>query len=183
MKNFFRRNVFIIIIFGAVILVVVAIFVNPLFVKSTIRFDTPEKAFAYDNTKTAKKILTMETSDDAAFVLFENGEKSIQFKYIVRDEKGWIPPIGQSVINDQRSCKSGSVVIHIKDHVDIFYIVKSDWFKSSNPSKDEVSDSLGSDFLYYVIPDGLSGGQDWFLSIKNLPKDYKLYIDGETITF
>lgn len=175
MKEFVNKYKYLLVSIGAVIIALV-LYLAIQTGMSITHFDTPEKAFYADNTKPCKELLTMQAQGDVAYVLFIDKENEIQHKYILKDERGWISPTGHSVFNEHSIYMDTGIISYVKDHGYIFFIHKA-YDISANPTKDEIKDSIGSQFCYYYVPNGTSSGQYWFVNLKELPDSYSITIN------
>jgi hypothetical protein len=166
----------------ATVLCVIAFSVGCLQQTSTVRYESPEEAFKNDYTNPQKDILAIFTEGNVAIAFYEIADTKVTYKYIIKDDKGWIPPIGVSQGRAKHNIDLGTYFVkHFEDKYDIIFIDGS--FGSKKDA--QINDNIGSMFQYGEILQ--AGGTDtdriWFTSMEKMPDDYVLTVDGQNITF
>jgi hypothetical protein len=140
---------------------------------SVFRCATPEEAFKLTNHD-YKRIDHVLIQGEAAVLIYYDGE-STSTEIIERDANGWIPPAMWIRGTSLYTLPWDPVdiwITHCKFNYDNILITNT--FNGHI----EVSDSCGSEFAEC---DYEWGGEYFFTSIKELPKDYKLYIGDQTV--
>lgn len=156
----------------SIVVVVIGGLVNSGIPLSIFRCNTPEEAFKLINHdyKEIKKVLYQ---GDAALLVYSTKE-DMRTEVVEKDAKGWIPPGRLFASPKHFLILNNNWIIHDRYNYDNIIITGSVLSEGI-----AISDSCDSDFQHY--DEGL--GFEWyFTSMKELPKDYKLYIDDQTVT-
>lgn len=148
------------------------------------RFETPEEALCFDYTAKAKKIIRKLETKDVALITYEKRDGTLEQKYLGRDDRGWKTPIRRFIRANKFKTSFYYSIVSYPEKDKSVLIISSSSIDEENVIK-KVSDSIGTDFqsdsyerrgnqfTFY--------GKDWIGIVEKYPKDYKIYLNDETI--
>lgn len=173
-----KRKIVNICIWISIIIIVLVGYSLP-FEKWFIRFNTMEDA--WNSTKNrGKEIISTTVVDNVAFVTYIDNASTIASTYIIKDNKGWIPPIRRFYdFKNYIMTNDNYYISYWYDSSKNIITIDSAFFEDKNKLEAVVKDSINTSFKHDRIKFDNFYTDRWYAVIDNLPEDYKIIINDK----
>ena len=148
------------------------------------RFNTPEEAVAAAKKIDVSDVIKTIEYNDVAFVIYKTSDAQSQYDFVAKDDKGWIPRLDSQIPTFGRHYSNGifdredACLIYCNSFYDKFVVQVNGGIKLY--SENDVSDNLGSEFMYYVDTTFPSmTDQIWFTVLDEKPEQYSIKVGDE----
>lgn len=169
-----------IIIFIIIVIAIIMPFVP--FERWIFRFNTAEEALKFDYTQRVEKVISTLEHDDFAYITYVNKSGTLQGRYVEKDNRGWISPIKKMILSNGLKLTSEYRIRSYPENNKNLIII-SDGSKEKERLVQNVSDSIGTEFIENSYEyDGVYH-KNWMGIIDKYPEDYKIYLDEEVVEF
>lgn len=145
-----------------------------------IRFDTLEDAWKSTKNRD-KQIISQNTLDDIIFINYIDEYSFNTHTYVVKDNRGWIPPINRDDHLKLQIASDNFVMTHWYDFNKNIIAVSTDIFENENQPVKVVTDNIDTNFKYVRIKYGNKYFDQWCALIDKVPENYVISVDGKEL--